>query len=128
MQSIFGKKAARIHRSHRQNGIRGTEACPRIVVFRSNRHLSAQLVIDNVPVTVEGHTNDTASKVLAYSSTEALSLQGATIENAKKVGADLAQKAKDLKVENVVFDRNGYLYHGVIKALADALREGGLKF
>ena len=91
-------------------------------------HLSAQLVIDNVPVTVEGHTNDTASKVLAYSSTEALSLQGATIENAKKVGADLAQKAKDLKVENVVFDRNGYLYHGVIKALADALREGGLKF
>ena len=119
MQSIFDKKAARIHRSHRQNGIRGTEACPRIVVFRSNRHLS---------VTVEGHTNDTASKVLAYSSTEALSLQGATVENAKKVGADLAQKAKDLKVENVVFDRNGYLYHGVIKALADALREGGLKF
>lgn len=128
MQAIFDKKAARIHRSHRQNGIRGSVERPRVVVFRSNRHLTAQLVVDNIPVTVEGHTTDTASKVLAYSSTEALDLTGATIENAKKVGADLAKKAKAIKVTKIVFDRNGYIYHGVVKALAEALREGGLEF
>lgn len=128
MQAIFNKKEARIHRAHRQNSIRGSVERPRVVVFRSNRNLEAQLVVDNVPVTVQGHEGDFASKVLALSSTEKLKLKGATIENASKVGEDLAKKAKGLKVESIVFDRNGYLYHGVVKALAEALRKGGLKF
>lgn len=128
MKAIFDKKAARAHRARRQNGIRGTEERPRVVVFRSNRNLFAQVVVDGVPVASKGHESDTASRVICFSSTEKLSLKGATAENAAKVGEDLAKKAKSLKVEKVVFDRNGYLYHGVVKALAEALRKGGLVF
>lgn len=128
MQSIFNKKKARLHRARRQNGIRGTELRPRVVVFRSNRNFEAQIVVDGVAVSAEGHTADTASKVLGFSSTEKLNLKGATIENATKVGEDLAKVAKGLNIEKIVFDRNGYVYHGVVKAFAEALRNGGLDF
>lgn len=97
--------------------ISGTEARPRLVVFRSNQHLYAQLVDD-----VNGVT-------LAASSTQVLG-EGlkSNKDSATKVGQDIAAKAKEKQIESVVFDRNGYIYHGKIKALADGAREGGLKF
>src|SRR5687767_755940 len=101
--------------------ISGTTERPRLSVFRSGRHLYAQVVIDS-----EGRT-------LAAASTLSRDLKG-TLENdsktdaAKKVGALIAKICLEKKIEKVVFDRNGYLYHGRIKALADAAREAGLKF
>ncbi len=97
--------------------VSGTSKCPRLCVFRSNKHIEAQIIDD-----VKGVT-------LCASSSVALKLEnGSNIDAAKKVGADLASKAKALKISEVVFDRGGYLYHGRVAALADAAREGGLKF
>jgi large subunit ribosomal protein L18 len=97
--------------------ISGTASCPRLCVFRSNKHIEAQIIDDVKRVT------------LVASSSVALKLEnGSNIEAAKKVGADLAAKAKALKIKEVVFDRGGYVYHGRVAALADAAREGGLKF
>jgi large subunit ribosomal protein L18 len=97
--------------------ISGTSTCPRLSVFRSNSHISAQLLDD-----VKGGT-------LASSSSLALKLEhGNNVEAAKKVGTDIAQKGVLVGISTVVFDRSGYLYHGRIKALADAARAAGLKF
>ena len=100
--------------------ISGTEVRPRLVVFRSNQHLYAQLVDDVNGVTI------------ASSSTQVLNKDGETLkanrESATKVGKDIAAKALEKKIEAVVFDRSGYIYHGKIKALADGAREAGLKF
>ena len=97
--------------------VSGTASCPRLCVFRSNKHIEAQIIDDVKRVT------------LCASSSVALKLEnGSNIDAAKKVGADLASKAKALKIKEVVFDRGGYLYHGRVAALADAAREGGLKF
>jgi large subunit ribosomal protein L18 len=88
-------------------------------VFRSNKHLYAQLIDD-----VKGHT-------LVSASTLEEELQGKasdTIDGAKVLGGLLAKRALAKNIQNVVFDRSGYLYHGRIKALADGAREGGLKF
>ncbi|MCD4682101.1 MAG: 50S ribosomal protein L18 [Bacteroidales bacterium] len=93
--------------------VSGTSERPRMSVFRSNKRIYVQLVDD-----LAGHTLISAS-----SSDEKVS----KIEQAKKVGTLIAEKAKEAGIENVVFDRNGYLYHGRIKALAEAAREGGLK-
>ncbi|QJB58160.1 50S ribosomal protein L18 [Pseudodesulfovibrio sp. zrk46] len=112
------KNAQRLSRKPRiRKKISGTEARPRLVVFRSNQHLYAQLV------------DDVAGVTLAASSTQVLG-EGlkANKESAAKVGKDIAAKAIEKKIETVVFDRNGYIYHGKIKALADGAREGGLKF
>ena len=89
---------------------------PRLVVTKTDHHIYAQLI------------DDATSKVLAASSTLMLDLKGNNIENAKKVGADIAKKAKDMKVTAIAFDRGGNKYHGRVKALADAARENGLKF
>ncbi len=93
--------------------VSGTSDRPRMTVFRSNKRIYVQLIDD-----LAGHTLISAS-----SSDEKVT----KIEQAKKVGALIAEKAKEAGIENVVFDRNGYLYHGRIKALAEAAREGGLK-
>ena len=87
--------------------IRGTDKRPRLVIFRSNKYFHAQLIDD-----VKGNTLASVNK-----STDALA-----------AGKELAQKALDVKIKEVVFDRAGYKYHGVVKKFADAAREGGLKF
>lgn len=112
------KNIARARRHARfKKTISGTASCPRISVFRSHKAIYAQLVDDEKHVT------------LASSSSLALGLtDGGNVEGAKKVGADLAQKALKLGIENAVFDRSGYLYHGRVQALADGAREAGLKF
>jgi large subunit ribosomal protein L18 len=101
--------------------ISGTSERPRLSVFRTGRHIYAQVVIDG-----DGRT-------LAAASTLSRDLKGTLEEDdktdcAKKVGALIAKICLEKKIEQVVFDRNGYLYHGRIKALADAAREAGLKF
>lgn len=95
--------------------ISGTAARPRLSVYRSLTSIYAQLI------------DDTTGKVLAASSS-LKEKKGASMENAKKVGMELAKKAKAAKIESCVFDRSGYLYHGRVKALADGAREGGLQF
>ncbi|MEK6577948.1 MAG: 50S ribosomal protein L18 [Bdellovibrionota bacterium] len=99
--------------------VEGTEERPRIAVFRSNRHLSVQLVND-----LKGHTLVSAST----SEEEFKGKVGKTIEGAKTLGSLLAKRSLAKNISKVVFDRSGYIYHGRIKALADAAREGGLKF
>jgi large subunit ribosomal protein L18 len=107
---------ARRHRRVRAK-IQGSAERPRLVVFRSNRGIEAQLVDD-----VAGHT-------LASASTRALTpLKGDKKEQAAEVGKLLAANAKQAGIETCVFDRGGYLYHGRVKALADGAREGGLTF
>ncbi|BDV03082.1 50S ribosomal protein L18 [Candidatus Hepatoplasma crinochetorum] len=89
----------------------GTDKIPRLSVYKSNKNISAQLI------------DDLSGKTLASSSTIILKLDANNIENAFKVGQDIAKKAKALKIERIVFDRNGYIYHGKIKALADGVRK-----
>lgn len=101
--------------------IRGTSERPRLSVYKSNKHVSAQLVDD-----LEGNTLAAAS-----TKTEALDsdLKDKTkVEAAKVVGEHLAKLAKDKGIDKAVFDRSGYKYHGVVKALADGAREAGLDF
>lgn len=97
--------------------VSGTPECPRLNVFRSNKHIYAQVI------------DDTTGKTLCASSSEVLKLSnGGNVEAAKKVGEDIAKRCKEAKIESVRFDRGGYVYHGRVQALADAAREGGLKF
>lgn len=95
--------------------VNGTAERPRLSVFRSNKQIYAQVI------------NDLTGRTLASASSLGLEKM-AKIEQAKKVGALVSEKAKAAGIEAVVFDRNGYLYHGRVQALADAAREGGLKF
>lgn len=108
-----------IRRNKRKLGIRGrvegTIARPRLTVFRSNQHIYAQII------------NDTDSKTLV-SANDFTVKKGTNTEKAKQVGAELAKLATAKKVTKVVFDRNGFRYHGRIKAVADGAREGGLNF
>ena len=106
----------RRHRRVRRR-IVGNAERPRLVVFRSNRGISAQLVDD-----LEGKTVASASWI------QLQGFRGNKVEQAAEVGKLVAEKAKGAGVERVVFDRGGYLYHGRVKALADAAREGGLQF
>ncbi len=98
--------------------ISGTAERPRLSVFRSNKHIYAQIVDD-----VQGHT-------LVETSTRKLDIKGSakTADAAKEAGKVLAARAKECGIETVAFDRGGYLYHGRVKALAEGAREGGLKF
>jgi large subunit ribosomal protein L18 len=99
--------------------ISGSDERPRLTVFRSNKQIYAQVIDD-----LKGHT------IVAASSREK-SIEGQNLtktEVAKLVGALVAGKAREAGIESVVFDRNGYLYHGRVKALAEAAREAGLKF
>jgi large subunit ribosomal protein L18 len=99
--------------------LEGTTGRPRLAVFRSNKHIEAQLIDDVKAVT------------LVAASTREDELKGKVtsgVDGAKSVGAAIAKRALAKNIEQVVFDRGGYLYHGRIKALADAAREAGLKF
>ena len=96
--------------------ISGTKECPRLSVFRSNKQIYAQVI------------DDTTGTTLASASSLGLEDKLPKKELAAKVGELIAKNAKDAGVERVAFDRNGYLYHGRIKELADAARKGGLKF
>ncbi len=89
---------------------------PRLVVTKTDHHIYAQII------------DDASAKVLVSSSTLSLKLKAINIANAKKIGADIAQKAKAKNITTIAFDRGGNKYHGRIKALADAAREAGLKF
>ena len=95
----------------------GTAECPRLNVFRSNTQIFAQIIDD-----VKGTT------LVSSSSVELKIKNGGNAEGAALVGKDIAEKALKLKIKNVVFDRGGYLYHGRVKALAEAARENGLEF
>jgi large subunit ribosomal protein L18 len=117
--STLTVRQARERRHKRVRGkIVGSAERPRLVVFRSNRGIEAQLVDD-----LEGKTLAAASWLHLKKS-----FKGSKSEQAAEVGKLLAANAKQANVETVVFDRGGYLYHGRVKALADAAREGGLKF
>ena len=96
--------------------VHGTKECPRLSVFRSNKQIYAQVI------------DDTTGTTLAAASSLKIEDKLPKKEIAAKVGELVAQSAKEAGVEKVTFDRNGYLYHGRIKELADAARKGGLKF
>ncbi|MDE6953882.1 MAG: 50S ribosomal protein L18 [Erysipelotrichales bacterium] len=100
-----------------RNKISGTPECPRLNVFRSSSHIHAQIIDD-----VNGVT------LVAASSVDMKLENGGNVEAAAKVGKEIATRALAKKIENVVFDRGGYIYHGRVKALAEAAREAGLKF
>lgn len=95
--------------------VSGTAARPRMTVFRSNKQIYVQLV------------DDLAGKTLVATSSKGIE-EGTKIEIAAKVGENIAKKALEAGIQEVVFDRNGYLFHGRVKSLADAARKGGLKF
>ena len=119
MVKNVNKKAMRLHRHVRVRGkISGTPERPRLNVFRSNANIYAQIIDD-----VNGVT-------LVSANTLEKDFEGATgnREAAKKVGAVLAERAKAKGIEEVVFDRGGYVYHGRVAALAEGAREAGLKF
>ena len=112
------KNISRVRRHIRVRAkISGTPECPRLCVYRSNKNIEAQIIDD-----VNGVT-------LVASSSMSLHLDnGSNAEAASKVGADIAKKAQAKKITKVVFDRSGYIYHGRVKALAEAAREAGLEF
>jgi large subunit ribosomal protein L18 len=111
------RKVGRVKRHRRVRlHVTGTKERPRLAVFRSLNHLYVQLIDD-----ANGHT-------LAAASTVQLKAKGNSMNEAAQVGKAIADKAKAAGVTAVVFDRGGFLYHGRIKALADAVREAGLEF
>jgi len=122
LSSLALKKMARQKRQSRvRKKIRGTSERPRLNVFKSSRHIYAQLIDDTT-----GATLVSASTLIEDVAT-GLTHTG-NLEAAKKVGEAVAKRALDKDIKSVVFDRNGFLYHGRIKALADAARENGLSF
>ena len=112
------KNVSRVRRHARVRAkISGTAEAPRLCVYRSNKNIEAQIIDD-----VKGAT-------LVASSSMALKLEnGSNVDAAKLVGEDIAKKALAKKIKKVVFDRSGYIYHGRVKALAEAAREVGLEF
>ena len=116
-KALHARRKARVRYSLRKNAADRV----RLSVFRSGKHIYAQLIDDQQGVTLASASSldkDVKSKVKSTS----------TVEAAKTVGELIAQKAKDAKVTQVVFDRGGYLFHGRVKALADAARAAGLSF
>lgn len=118
---MIKKESKNVVRKRRHERVRakvsGTKECPRLNVFRSNNEIFAQII------------DDTNGNTLVSSSSVELKIKnGSNIEGASLVGKDIAEKAKNKKIKTVVFDRGGYLYHGRVKALAEAARENGLEF
>lgn len=118
---MLSKNEVRVKRKIRiRKRLSGTSERPRLVVFRSNLHIYAQII------------DDMTGSTLAQASTLTLSKSGEKVgcnkAGAEKVGKEVARIAKEKNITKVVFDRNGYLYHGRIKAIADGAREGGLEF
>lgn len=119
MINKISRKESRETRQKRVRAtVKGTAARPRLCVFRSLNNIYAQIIDDEKAVTlVSASTLDKEVKTKA-----------SNIEAATEVGKLIAKKAQDKKIKAVVFDRNGYLYHGKVKALAEAAREAGLEF
>lgn len=113
--AIKRDRRLRIKKSIRKK-IAGTSARPRLSVFRSNTSIYAQII------------DDTLGRTLVSASSLELEMKGASVAISKSVGQKLAEKAVASGISAVVFDRNGYLYHGKVKALAEGAREGGLQF
>ncbi|MCC8115403.1 MAG: 50S ribosomal protein L18 [Bacteroidales bacterium] len=122
---MVNKKQRRAKIKTRIRGrVSGTAQRPRMTVFRSNKEIYVQLIDDrNSDVRPEN-----GSVTLVSASSRGLEGQGTKVEIAAKVGEAIAQKALQAGITEVVFDRNGYLFHGRVKSLADAARKGGLKF
>ena len=113
------RNAERIRRHKRVRAkVSGTTECPRLAVFKSNKNLVAQII------------DDTKGETLVYVSTldKAIKTKKSNVEAAKEVGTLIAKKAIEKNIKTVVFDRGGYIYHGVVKAIAEAAREAGLEF
>ena len=113
------KQARKKVRSSIRSKIFGTSDIPRLAVFRSNKQIYAQLI------------DDTIGKTLAAASSndkKLTNIKGTKIDQATAVGKSIAENAKSVGIETVVFDRGGFLYHGRVKALAESARESGLKF
>ena len=111
--------AQRLKRHKRvRSKISGTPECPRLNVFRSEKNIYAQIIDDVNGVTL----------VSASSLEKDFKVEGTKTDAAKQVGLNVAERAKAKGIENVVFDRGGYIYHGRVKALAEGAREGGLQF
>jgi large subunit ribosomal protein L18 len=116
--TVLTKPQQRLRRRRRVRAkVRGTAERPRLSVFRSNRGVFAQLIDD-----------DAARTLVAVGWTEAELRELGSMEQAKRAGALLAERAKKAGLETCVFDRGGYRYHGRVKALAEGAREGGLSF
>jgi large subunit ribosomal protein L18 len=115
--TVMTKRAARLRRHLRVRGkVAGTAERPRLVVYRSNRGIFAQLV------------DDQSGRTLASADWTKFGASGSKSEQAGEVGKALAEAAKKAGIERCVFDRGGYLFHGRVKALAEGAREGGLQF
>ncbi len=112
---------ARLRRKrHIRKRLRGTSERPRLSVFRSARHIYAQVIDDETGATLAAaSTHDKGVSIEGH---------GGNIAAAKVVGEEIGRRAMERGVKNVIFDRNGFLYHGRVKALADAAREAGLEF
>jgi len=113
--SVKQEKRIRRHKKIRKN-LHGTAQRPRLCVSRSNQHIYAQII------------NDDNAKVLLAVSDKDIKAKGKKTDIAKEVGKFIAKKALENKIETVIFDRGGILFHGRVKALAEGAREGGLKF
>ena len=122
MQKLIDRDATRRRIRYRiRKRLSGSEGRPRLAVFRSDKHIYAQVIDDGSGRTVaQASSLDKELRVTGK--------RGGNVEAAKKVGSAIASRLKERGIENVVFDRGGYLYHGRIKALAEAAREAGLKF
>lgn len=119
LRKMTDKQRKRLHRKiHIRKSIYGTAERPRLTVFKSGRNLYAQVVDDD-----KGHTLASISTL----EKDFVDLK-ANIASATKLGEALGSRLKDKNITKVVFDRNGYLYHGVVKALADATRKAGIEF
>ncbi len=117
-----GKKRRERIRHQIRKKLKGTPEKPRLVVYRSSLHIYAQLVDDvnaKTLLTISTRSKDVAEKISGLKS---------KIEKSREVGKITAERAKSTNINQAVFDRNGYLYHGRVKALADGAREGGLNF
>ncbi len=113
--SVTSRLLARRHRRVRKKVV-GTSVQPRLCVNRTLKHIYAQII------------DDSSGRTLAAASSVALKVSGGNIEGAKAVGKALGEKAKECSIDKVCYDRGGRLYHGRVKALADAVREAGLQF
>lgn len=119
MKRVVEKRARRAKRKiHIRKRVNGTALIPRMSVYRSNKHMYVQVV------------DDSASKTIATVSSmekEFKSLKN-TVADAEKIGVAIGEKLKAAKIKSIVFDRNGFLYHGIVKAIADGARKSGIKF
>ena len=119
IKKISRNEARKARHSRIRTKLSGTPCAPRLSVFRSNKQISVQIIDD-----VNGNTLVAASSL----DKDLKITNGGNIEAAKLVGKSIAEKAKKANIKTVVFDRSGYLYHGRVKALAEAARENGLEF